>query len=342
MATEKLKLGIVGLVHGHVHRVLDGEADKHFEITGIAEPNNALCKRMLKKYGRDVPTFSAPEEMVKTLELDAVAVYTSTDAHRSIVDLCAIMDIPITLEKPLATTVEDAQSIQEAVEMGGVDVLTNYETSWYPSLHYLARLLDDPEFGELKKLVFRTGHAGPVKIGVDPEFLEWLTSPSRNGGGALFDFGCYGANIATWLIDDAPTSVQCVTRNLQPENYPDVDDEATIVISYPRHQVIIQASWNWPDSKKEMSAYCQNGSVHLDNETYLRVQQGAQPQRNIVVPRDSTQPQNVYDLLERQIHDSTSIDGTTAAVDNNMRVVAILDAARRSSILGSSVLLQSD
>ena len=46
------------------------------------------------------------------------------------------------------------------------------------------------------------GHRGPKEINVQPEFFGWLTDPVKNGGGALFDFGCYGANLMTWMMDN--------------------------------------------------------------------------------------------------------------------------------------------
>ena len=83
---------------------------------------------------------------------------------------------------------------------------------------------------------------------VSPEFLDWLLDPVRNGGGALTDFGCYGANLMTWLMrGQRPRSVTALTQHLKTDPvYARVDDEATIVLDYPTAQAIIQASWNWP------------------------------------------------------------------------------------------------
>lgn len=50
------------------------------------------------------------------------------------------------------------------------------------------------DIGFLRKIVVHNGHGGPVEIGVNQEFLDWLLDPVQNGGGALTDFGCYGAN----------------------------------------------------------------------------------------------------------------------------------------------------
>ena len=66
-----------------------------------------------------------------------------------------------------------------------------------------AELIRDGAIGELRKVVVHDGHEGPKEIGVGPEFLGWLTDPKLNGGGALFDFGCYGADLMTYLTDGA-------------------------------------------------------------------------------------------------------------------------------------------
>ena len=96
----------------------------------------------------------------------------------------------------------------------------------------------------------------------EPEFLSWLTDPKLNGAGALFDFGCYGAGLMTWLMNgEKPLTVTAVTQQIKPEIYPKVDDEATIIITYPKAQAIIQASWNWPFDRKDMEVYGATGSV---------------------------------------------------------------------------------
>ena len=85
---------------------------------------------------------------------------------------------------------------------------------------------------------------------MQPEFLRWLTDPVLNGGGALTDFGCYGANLFTWLMGNVrPLSVSAVTQTFKPDVYPRVDDEATIVVTWPAAVGIIQA-WNCPSTAR--------------------------------------------------------------------------------------------
>ena len=100
-------------------------------------------------------------------------------------------------------------------------MLVNYETTWYPShAAYAGQGAEGP--GDIRKVVATDGHAGPKEIGVQPEFLAWLTDPEHNGAGALFDFGCYGANLMTWLMDDErPPAVTAVTQRFKPDDLPE-------------------------------------------------------------------------------------------------------------------------
>ncbi|WP_317196170.1 Gfo/Idh/MocA family protein [Hymenobacter siberiensis] len=59
---------------------------------------------------------------------------------------------------------------------------------------------EDRALGDIRKMVAHDGHQGPKEIGVNAEFLAWLTDPVQNDGGALPDFGCYGADLMTWLM----------------------------------------------------------------------------------------------------------------------------------------------
>jgi len=128
--------------------------------------------------------------------------------------------------------------------------------------------LVDEIVGPLRKVVIHDGHKGPVEIRCDKYFLSWLTNPVLNGGGALVDFGCYGANLKTALTKgEKPVSFTAVTRQFKPDVYPNLDDEATIIISYPESQCIIQASRNWPFNRKDMEIYGVTGYVIADNKT---------------------------------------------------------------------------
>ncbi len=259
-----IRVAIVGLVHGHVQGFLHNlPAHPEIQLVGISDPDAALRQHYIDRTHLPATLFFPTEaEMLQTTHPQAILVYTSIAGHRAAIEQAAPLHIAVMVEKPLATTVEDALAIQALAQKYNIPVLTNYETTWYNSNTAAANILAEGKIGDLRKLVVHDGHQGPAEIHVGPEFLSWLTDPKQNGGGALFDFGCYGVDLATWIMHgELPLTVTAVTLHIKPQTYPNVDDDSTIVLTYPHAQAIIQGSWNWPFSRKDMEIYGATGYV---------------------------------------------------------------------------------
>ena len=92
------------------------------------------------------------------------------------------------MEKPMAVSAEDAHAIADAARKGKIQVLVNYETSWYRSNHAAYDLVHEKAIGDIRKVVVHDGHQGPKEINVQPEFLAWLNDPKLNGGRSSIRF----------------------------------------------------------------------------------------------------------------------------------------------------------
>lgn len=288
-----LRVAIVGLVHGHVHGFLGQYQHRtEIEIVGVVEPDSKLRAAAATRYGfQAAQMFGDLDDMIGKVRPQAVLVYTNTYDHRRVVEICARHGVHVMMEKPLAVSLEDALAMQKAAQAGKIHVLVNYETSWYRSNHAAYDLAHDGSLGEIRKVVVHDGHKGPKEIGVEPEFLSWLTDPKLNGGGALFDFGCYGADLMTWLMDgQRPLTVTAVTQQIKPDIYPRVDDEATIVLTYPKAQAIIQASWNWPIDRKDMEVYGQTGQLITVKRDQIRMHRGGEDQEQQIAAKPVLAP----------------------------------------------------
>jgi glucose-fructose oxidoreductase len=316
---------IAGLVHGHASGFLEHYQHRpDLEIVGVAEPNQPLAQQYAGRFGLEQKLFySDLEEAIRKTHPDAVLAYTNTHDHRQVVEICARSGVPVMMEKPLAVSIDDAHAIAEAAREGKIHDLVH-----------------DGSMGGVRKIVVHDGHRGPKEIGVGPEFLSWLTDPKLNGGGALFDFGCYGADLATWLMDGRrPETVTAVTQQIKPEVYPRVEDEATVVLTYPKAQAIVQASWNWPFDRKDMEVYAERGSIFTVRRDDVRVRgEGEEKQvaaRPIAAPYDDS-----ISELRAVVLEGAQPDGLTS-LETNLIVVEILDAARRSAASGTTIRLSS-
>jgi len=344
-AQAPIRLAVAGMVHGHVHGFLQARPYDDARLVGVAEADTALLRRRADQY--DVASdrrYRDLETMLEETNPDAVVVFTHTYGHRRAVETAAEHGVDVMVEKPLAVNGEHARAMQEAAETHDVHVLVNYETTWYPSTERVYDLARTQErLGPLRKIVVRDGHRGPQEIGVGSAFLDWLTDPTLNGGGALMDFGVYGANLLTHLMEgERPTSVTAVTQQFKSDStYAAVDDEATILLTYPGAQGIIQASWNWPYSRKDLSVYGQNGYVHADDATHMRVRAGDQSEQRFTLESEPPFYESAIPYLVGVVRGERE-PGGLSSLENNLIVTEILDAARESARTGTTVRLQSE
>src|SRR6266436_2806131 len=336
-----LRVVLAGLVHEHASGFFDQFQHRaDLRIVGVAESDRQLTAQFEKRYGLAPNLFYTDlEEMLKATHPQAVLAYTNTYDHGRVVEICARYGDPVMMEKPLAVSAEDAHAIEKSAREGKIQVLVNYETTWYRSNRAAYDLAHENAIGEIRKVVVHDGHEGPKEIGVGPEFLAWLTDPKLNGAGALFDFGCYGADLMTWLMDGRrPDSVTAVTQQIKPDIYPRVDDEATILLTYPKAQAIVQASWNWPFSRKDMEVYGQKGYAITVGRDELRVRLPKKEEK-LTEPKPLAAPyEDSVSYLRAVVLGGLKPAGLSA-LETNVIVTEILDAARQSAATGKTVRL---
>lgn len=329
-ATGPLRIGVVGMSHGHVEGLLWAATQrKDVVIVGIFEPDRALFDRLAAKYTIDAKLYhSSLETMLDQTKPEAVSVMTPISEHLAAVEACAPRGVHLLLEKPLAFSLDDARRCAELSKEHGVLVLTNYETSWYESVREAARMIKAGERGALRKMVFRHGHKGPRELGCSEEFLAWLTDPEKNGGGAIVDFGCYGAVLSAYLAGgERPVGVVASAATLKPTVYPRVDDDATIVVTYPSSTAVIQASWAWTHDNKEMDLYTDGGSIHAGKWKDLSVREENGPTKAVKVPEKPAHLADEWTYLREVVRNRCEVD-PLSGLELNLIAVEILDRAR--------------
>jgi predicted dehydrogenase len=333
-------LAIYGLVHDHVKGLLPGLLKrKDVQLVGLVEPDHDLAMRIAKSYKLSPDLFHATlDDLLAHTNVDAVAIFTCTYDHRRVVEECAPHGVTIMMEKPLAVSLADGRAIAVASKKYNVPVIVNYETTWYAGNQAAYDLVcKQKAIGDIRKMVVHDGHFGPIEIGCSRDFTDWLTDPKLNGGGALVDFGCYGADLMTWLMQgERPTSVFAVTQHIKPDVYPKVEDEATIIVTYPKAQGIIQASWNWPYNRKDMEIYGKSGYVLVPHSNVLRVMKNNGAENESTVPRLTGPESDSLSYLAAVVRKEIQPSGLSS-LPVNLTVMEILDAARQSAKTGKRI-----
>jgi predicted dehydrogenase len=142
------------------------------------------------------------------------------------------------------------------------------------------------------------------------------------------------------MNDERPTSVSAVTQHIKPETYPKVEDEATIVVTYPQAQGIIQASWNLPFDERKMEIYGNTGYVFVPQMNLLRVRQAGTEESELNLPAGPTSDSNRDDLyyFAAVVRGDIQPSGPSS-LKVNLITTEILDAARKSAQSGEQIEL---
>jgi predicted dehydrogenase len=337
-AQQLLRVGVAGLSHDHVGNIFNQFNRGEVIIVGIVEADAQLAKKYKDRFNLpDSLFYPKLKDLLKHGKPDAVLAYNAIADHIDVVEACAPKHVSVMVEKPLATTVRDAERIAALAKRYNIQVLTNYETTWYPTNQQVYQMVNAHAIGDIQKMVVHDGHQGPVEIGCSPDFLHWLTDPEKNGGGAVMDFGCYGANLMTWLMDGkAPMAVTAITRQVKPKIYPKVDDDATILVDYGTSVGIIEASWNWPFGIKDLEVFGKTGYLHALNGSVLQ-------QRDTAIYYNVPVKPYIYKdnipYLAAVLRGDIQPQHDLSSLDNNLIVVRILEAARESARTGRKVQL---
>jgi len=335
----KTRLAVIGLDHDHVWSLLkDLAGEPSAELIAIAESDSALVARAQKQVPAAVKFYTDYVAMLDDAKPDAVIVTTSNDKHLEILRQCAKRHIHYSAEKPMAVNAADAREMERLANEAKIKLMVNYWNAWVAPSHDLFHRVRAGEVGPVQKIVVQYGHHGPKEIGVSPQFASWLYDPVKNGGGAIMDFGCYGAEWSIWL-KGRPSRVYATTRKLKVDQNNKVDDDATIVLDYPDAAAIIEASWDWPYSKDVVAVYGPKGSLVARHST---LQRRSAETRGPDVPPDGEsltleplpkETSNPISYFVDCIRNDKPIEDPVSARPN-VQVMEILDAARESARTG--------
>lgn len=338
-----VRVAIVGLEHGHVTGFLHAFPQQHdAELIGIVDPNPDLRSKYEQQFHLDHALFYPTlDELLAAQHPQALLVYTSIGEHRRVIEEAAAHHLDVMVEKPLTLSLADALAIRRTAREHHIHVLVNYETTWYPSNHALYSLLERGALGDIRKVVIHDGHQGPKEIGVQPEFLRWLTDPAQNGAGALYDFGCYGADLMTWFMHgEAPLSVTAVAQTDKPDIYPHVDDDATIILRYPKAQAVLMPSWDWTFSRKDTEMHGTKAyAIAVNSNHILERMSESSPEAALTTPPLASPQDTSLHYLAAVIRGQLDPDHDLTSLDTNIIVMQILDAARESARTGKTITL---
>ena len=339
---EPLRLAVSGISHAHLNDVISRVGRGDFTIVGVYEKDDRIREHNgLSRHVDKSLFYSDLGRMLDETHPEVVVDYGSIYDHLATVEACAPRGIHVMVEKPLAINMKHARRMEKLAKENNILLLTNYETSWYDTNTEARRMVRDGDIGDITRMMVYDGHQGPYEIGCGKNFTSWLTDPDKNGAGAITDFGCYGANLATWIVGGLrPVSVYAVANHQKPDKYPLVEDDATIIVQYPSFTLQLMPSWNWPMNRKDMHIYGSKGYIYQRTGKKMTLYKDGK-ENEVTSPALAAPYDDSFRYLKAAVRgDITVKPYDTASLENNLLVVEILDAAIKSAKTGKPVKLK--
>jgi predicted dehydrogenase len=270
-----MKIGILSCDHMHAESYT--ESLKHIEkveIAGIGEENEKKGKDFAQRHG--IRYFKDYGDMLSDKSVDAVLICSANSKHAKMTIDAAKAKKHVIVEKPIATTIEDAQKMIDACKENKVKLMVSFPVRYAPPIRRMKEIVDNGKLGEIIG-ISATNH-GTMPGG-------WFIEKSLSGGGAIMDHTVHVVDILRWMLKSEVKEVYAKMGTL----IHDIPVEDCGLISMKFENEIfatLDASWSRPKSfptwgdvtfeiagtKGSMSidTFAQHGMLYSDEIAYSK------------------------------------------------------------------------
>ena len=174
----------------------------------------------------------AEAEAAREDGIDVVCVVTPNWLHAPVALAFLDRGIHVICDKPLTTTLEDAEALVRAVHQSGLVFALTHNYTGYPMIKQARAMVRDGELGEVRKVIAEYSQ-GWLSTPVEREGNKqaaWRTDPERAGAGAIGDIGCHAENLAAYVTGLHPTRICADVRSVV-DGRP-IDDDASMLMRF--------------------------------------------------------------------------------------------------------------
>lgn len=237
MQPRKLKIGMMSFAHMHAYsyaHCIVGRPDT--ELVGIADHDLNRAGNMAKAF--ETRAYETYESLLAHPGLEAVVIASENVKHRELVEMAARAGKHILCEKPLATTIEDAEAMIAVCKTAGVQLMTAFPCRYSPVVQRMKSVVDSGNAGKI--LAFRGTNRGRNPGG-------WFIDKSLSGGGAMMDHTVHVTDLMRWILQDEVKEVYAeISNGISHEAF---DDVAFLSMSFVKGAFgTLDASWSRPKS----------------------------------------------------------------------------------------------
>ncbi len=337
------RCAIVGIAHAHAYHLAEVLKEQPgVEVVAVADFTPGCAASFAERLA--IPkAYDDHTALYANEQIDITLCCSENVRHLEVAQVAAEAGVHVMVEKPMAASHEHGRGMLEAARRAGTHLMVNWPTTWDGANHTIARLISEGSLGQVVHMRMRAGHGGPCGAAPDEQRAQAWWYHKELGGGALLDFCCYGCCLSRWFIGEAPTAVTGLADRLV-ESFGDVEDNATIMVRYPRAACVFEATWTQPaaDPGPSMVIYGTKGNLVVASTPAgrrLTISRPGQAEPESVVPDElpahmSSGPAHFLSVVrgEVQMHPSVS-------PEMNLEVMGMLTGGAMSAAEGRTVSL---
>jgi predicted dehydrogenase len=235
-ASKRVGFAVVGLGHIAERAVLPAfSRSRKTRLVALVSGDERKARRLAERFGAD--DYYNYDDFALCLShprVQAVYIATPNALHAGFSENAAAAGKHVLCEKPLATSVEDAQRIIEACRAGGVRLMVAYRKYYEPASVALKKLVESGKLGRLKLI----HSAFTIFLPPGRKSPAWHLDSKLAGGGSLVDVGVYCVNTGRWLARREPTEAMAYAWTVDPERFREVEENIAFRLKFPQGLVL--------------------------------------------------------------------------------------------------------
>lgn len=234
-----MRIGMLSFAHLHAEAYIGNlRAIPGVEVMGIADDDQARGKHFADLF--NAPLYPSYEALLAE-QPDGVLVCSENVRHRPLVEMAATAGAHVLCEKPLATSLADAQAMIDACDAAGVILMTAFPMRFSTPLLEVKAMLDSGGLG--KVYCCNTTNQGQMPR----HHREWFVDKELAGGGAVMDHTVHLADILRWYLGSEVVEVFAQTNHILHADTVDVETGGLIMLTLEDGTFAsIDCSWSRP------------------------------------------------------------------------------------------------
>lgn len=217
------------------------------QLVGIADIARTTGEALAAQY--HINYYSDYQTLIEKENLEAVSIAVPTYLHTEIALYCLKKNIPTLVEKPIASTLKEANAIYTAAKKRKVFLMVGHIERFNPVVRTLKKLIDQGRLGKIISLL-------AIRVGMNP--------PRIPNSDVLLDLGIHDIDICNYLLNEFPIRKKIIKTKLFTHNK---SDTAIAILEYKKQTAIIQTNWITPVKMRKLYVSATEGYAELDYVT---------------------------------------------------------------------------